>query len=725
MATSEPYPYARDPNGSAEVAGEAAGVTLLECIQDGRVPDPGALNYQQWLRWRKVAGRRPTVRRDGRGLNNTQELALYRAVMVALRGEEEVERLESTPDDGDEDEPLDPRGQGGGPALEPVPPALTDGRMDGATSGQSTSPVQPPPGGLPTSDANSDDRSSEASQGSLMTVAGMLALLDRAAHDPAKEPLSEFLSRIDRYEIGLSMSGVDVPPLEVKVAKTKGMLINQLYRDSGGDLPAGVATRVLTEMFIANAQSGAVGEDSDVAAIAIQRLVTEFGAKESRTQGKLFSTPSEAEKSIFPSSPDSRRARSPPAPVTPPPKFPRLFEMPGGSPQKEPPPSAHQGVSQEEFSKLRDELNSIKLAQMAQDIPSEAGLSGKPEDPGLAEAIRLQTEAIMKLAEKSTTTKRSSITSVRAEVKWPTLTDSQSDAKDVREFYDEFENVCSYANDCGGMNYKEMLLALRPRCQGARLKTFENIMKREHRRGTTESDPKSVYLAIKSKHLMFAESAAEKEIRVDAEWAALTKGKDSANQFEPKFEAAIMALEEVGLAKNPRELYLSYMRKIGTQLASVVRADRRLWDGSQLLREPETWEEAHKVCLEYEARANLNKVAAGADMNIRDGALTTSAGVPKSDGSGKQGGAGTTAAASLEKQIAKLSQSLAQQSAQLAAFKGSVGPGRGKVVTLGERVSKMVAILRVAPAVASATRRGTTVNAATRRIVHMIMTLKG
>jgi hypothetical protein len=236
--------------------------------------------------------------------------------------------------------------------------------------------------------------------------------------------------------------------------------------------------------------------------------------------------------------------------------------MPGGSPQKEPPPSAHQGVSQEEFSKLRDELNSIKLAQMAQDIPSEAGLSGKPEDPGLAEAIRLQTEAIMKLAEKSNTTKRSSITSVRAEVKWPTLTDSQSDAKDVREFYDEFENVCSYANDCGGMNYKEMLLALRPRCQGARLKTFENIMKREHRRGTTESDPKSVYLAIKSKHLMFAESAAEKEIRVDAEWAALTKGKDSANQFEPKFEAAIMALEEVGLAKNPRELYLSFMRKM-------------------------------------------------------------------------------------------------------------------------------------------------------------------
>ena len=43
MAAAGP-PYPRDPNGSAEVAGEAGGVTLLECIQDGSIPDPGALD---------------------------------------------------------------------------------------------------------------------------------------------------------------------------------------------------------------------------------------------------------------------------------------------------------------------------------------------------------------------------------------------------------------------------------------------------------------------------------------------------------------------------------------------------------------------------------------------------------------------------------------------------------------------------------------------------------
>ena len=194
---------------------------------------------------------------------------------------------------------------------------------------------------------------------------------------------------------------------------------------------------------------------------------------------------------------------------TPPPKVRRVVDpFPKfGTPERE---AVGPGVSQVEFQLLKDVLNSLRIAQMAEAIPSEAGLSNKPEDNGLAEAIRLQTEAITKLAERSGTKQRSSITSVRAEVKWPTLTDSQSDAKDVREFYDEFENVCSYANDCGGMNYKEMLLALRPRCQGVRLKTFENIMKREHRRGTTADDPKTVYLTIKAKHLMFAGKALRK-----------------------------------------------------------------------------------------------------------------------------------------------------------------------------------------------------------------------
>ena len=37
----------------------------------------------------------------------------------------------------------------------------------------------------------------------------------------------------------------------------------------------------------------------------------------------------------------------------------------------------------------------------------------------------------------------SSVTSVKADLQWPTLTDDRSDAKDVALFYEEFEDVCA------------------------------------------------------------------------------------------------------------------------------------------------------------------------------------------------------------------------------------------------------------------------------------------
>ena len=42
---SEEYPYEKDPNGSAEVAGAPGGVTLLDCIRDGEIEAPGPLPY--------------------------------------------------------------------------------------------------------------------------------------------------------------------------------------------------------------------------------------------------------------------------------------------------------------------------------------------------------------------------------------------------------------------------------------------------------------------------------------------------------------------------------------------------------------------------------------------------------------------------------------------------------------------------------------------------------
>ena len=54
---------------------------------------------------------------------------------------------------------------------------------------------------------------------------------------------------------------------------------------------------------------------------------------------------------------------------------------------------------------------------------------------------------------------QSSITTVKADVAWPTLTEDKSDARDVVMFYEEFEDVCALANNC--MSARERLLALR------------------------------------------------------------------------------------------------------------------------------------------------------------------------------------------------------------------------------------------------------------------------
>ena len=226
---------------------------------------------------------------------------------------------------------------------------------------------------------------------------------------------------------------------------------------------------------------------------------------------------------------------------------------------------------------------------------SEAG-SASPD--GLAAALEEQTRVLKEaLAGRG---KESTVTAVKTDLHWPTLGDDRSDFRDVSHFYEEFEDICALANSCRGMNQREMLLALRARCRGSRLKTYTNVYRAAWNSGEVLEDPGAVYARIKSKHLMFSESREEREIRVDAEHVALMKGKLTGGQFEPLFEASVAELESVGLGKTPRELFLSYLRKIGTVLQKEVRADRRLWGTEDRLRGPQTWEEAHRVVLEFE-----------------------------------------------------------------------------------------------------------------------------
>ena len=234
--------------------------------------------------------------------------------------------------------------------------------------------------------------------------------------------------------------------------------------------------------------------------------------------------------------------------------------------------------------------------------PSALGSGGGRLE--LTEVLKEQTEVL----KKAFSNKGPSITTVKTDLHWPTLShDDMTDVKDVAEFYESFEDNCGLANNCQGMSKREMLIALRSRCKGSRLKTFQNIYRQEIRAGNVEADPASVYERIKSKHLLFSESVEEREIRVDSEHAALLKGKLTGHQFEPLFARSIAELEEIGLGKTPRELFLSYLRKVGPVLQKEIRKDKRIWPKETELRAPRSWEEAHKVVLEYEQRDSTNR----------------------------------------------------------------------------------------------------------------------
>lgn len=91
-------------------------------------------------------------------------------------------------------------------------------------------------------------------------------------------------------------------------------------------------------------------------------------------------------------------------------------------------------------------------------------------------------------------------------------------------FYEEFEDVCALANSCKGLSYREMLVALRGRCRGSHLQMYRNVYKAAWQAGKVLNDAQSVYDKIKSRHLAFAESREEREIRVDAERSSRAQG---------------------------------------------------------------------------------------------------------------------------------------------------------------------------------------------------------
>ena len=551
---------------SSQVVGEPEGTTLIEAIDAGRVETPGELSFPQWQRWRKGPGKRPTVRRDGRGLSTKEEVDLWRAVMVHLYGAGKAEALPE--EDEEEEQELVPAYS---PSVAATP--ASPGSVRSEAGGGDNSPRPPSVGSVGAS------------------VSSLKGCLD-ALYDPSAEEFGAYLARIGRVINALRSLDASVPPGMLKKTTRKAELMIELYAEFGGpDKVKGV--RYLRDKFVATVEDETLDDsDRELSIIALGEVIEKLGGKMSSSPVKLFSTPSEEGRM------DGVAAAR--GPVNG--RGVGSSEVPSKNPDKE-----GDSPLRARLVALEMELEALKRDKAESEIGSSAGGG---QDLSLAAALEAQTQVLKEaLAGRG---KDSSVTAVKTDLHWPTLGDDRADSRDVTQFYEEFEDVCALANSCKGMSHREMLLALRARCRGSRLKTYSNMYRAAWKAGEVLSDPGAVYERIKSKHLMFSESREEREIRINAEHASLVKGRLTGHQFEPVFEASVAELEAVGLGKTPRELFLSYLMKMPPSLQKEIRADKRIWQEEDRLRGPQTWEEAHRVVLEFEQREATNRATANA-----------------------------------------------------------------------------------------------------------------
>ena len=540
---------------SAEVAGQAEGVTLLEAIEGGDVPYPERMSYVAWLKWRRETGSRPLSKRDGVSTTPEQEAALWRKVMKFLHDAEEEDEDE---EEEEEDSELVPEASGAGgdsPPRVDVSAAARELAMvpTGAAYVPATAPGSRPagPSGPP------------STAGSVPGTAEGLHAELRAIFRPDQEPVADYLTRVSRIVLALKAHGVTVSSRDLDALSTKATLLADEFSKIGGDWhPTKMVRRLRTRFSVAALRGGEDPEDAEEIQREIQcigELILALGGKESSSQEKVWSSPSDVPvEAVGPRSPGL------PQPATASGLGVGLdrgglhtAEVAGG------PSAARVLGATDGDSPLRAKLAALEMEIEALKRGSDGGGSqtGSQHPAGdLAAALAAQTEALKEaLAQRGG---QSSITTVKTDLTWPTLTDDKSDARDVVLFYEEFEDVCALANNCRGMSAREKLLALRGRCRGSRMKTYTNAYRAAWKSGEVLSDPQAVYDRIKNKHLMFGESREEREVRVDGEHASLAKGKLTGHQFEPLFEASIADLEAVGLGKTPRELYLSYLRKM-------------------------------------------------------------------------------------------------------------------------------------------------------------------
>ncbi|CAK8988949.1 unnamed protein product [Durusdinium trenchii] len=543
--------------------------TLLEAIEAGVVPRPERLRYREWLAWRAAEGQRPSRRRGdtSRTTTNGEEAELWREVMRALHEEDPGEASEGSSDSQEEEELL----------------SADDGTgRDRAATGAGRSTEHPDRFAL--EDGRATPASSTVGNESVFKAPVTAEALEHAMarpYDGNKETAKKCARRVYRIADVLQEMGAEVDMQEVELKVARAIFSEKVQGQTPEEQLASLK-EFFRELLLEDPPEEQEGEHEARLEVLLH-MIQERGGKLSKTMGKVFS------------SNEGTPEKSGPSKV--------LDYTPAGRGRGESSPVGlghGDGFRSPAIERPAAEVADLKrrVAELEGDARSEA--SRGVDVSAFAEAIEKQTKVMAEALGKKQ--KRSTI-QVSPKVHWPTLDDECSDYRSVQEFYDSFEATIGLANDGDGMTDMEKLTTLKACLKQHRLKTYELIYRKNLGSGIVKEDPGEVYRQIKSKHLMFSETAEEKEIRVLEEGDALQKGKLSAFQWEVRWESHLADRDSVGLGLNAKEALIQYFRKIGPALSRDVRRDRRFrpdGSGGNVFRAVATWEEAHEVVKEIE-----------------------------------------------------------------------------------------------------------------------------
>ena len=211
--------------------------TLLVAIRDGEIERPVLMRWNAWQQWRSGAGMRPTLARDAVATTNTEESALWKAVMCEFYGTEWSLTLAAAEDEA---ETVAPAAAASAETQQPTEPSLEPAGGAGQLTPRPAPSIERSPGSGevrtgaagPGSGRGTPDPSWSSQDPGTPTRLNTAIVKPFA---PATEVLERYLERTKKQAKALSALGEPLGDGVLEALLAKATYENKIHEEAMGD----------------------------------------------------------------------------------------------------------------------------------------------------------------------------------------------------------------------------------------------------------------------------------------------------------------------------------------------------------------------------------------------------------------------------------------------------------------------------------------------------------